>query len=85
MYYIYYEPNYYIHNKGKIILFQTPEEAMNFIQQFIGYSANRAVREGKNPLNVIMAQNAMQIKEFHAKEFETASCGFINFSDLIKR
>lgn len=37
----------YFHNKGRIILFESEQEASNFINMFINYSANRLAQENR--------------------------------------
>lgn len=36
----------YFHNKGRIILFESEEEANNFMNMFIQYSTDRFLQEG---------------------------------------
>lgn len=37
----------YFHNKGRIILFESQEEAQNFMNMFIQYSINMLMQEGR--------------------------------------
>lgn len=37
----------YFHDKGRIILFETPQEAETFVNGFIQYSTNRLAQEGR--------------------------------------
>lgn len=44
----------YFHNKGRIILFESQQEAENFINMFVNYSMQRLASEGR-------AQQVMQV------------------------
>lgn len=37
----------YFHNKGRIVLFESEQEASNFMNMFIQYSTNRLAQEGR--------------------------------------
>ena len=83
MFFIFYEPLlYYFHQKGKIILFDNPQEAMDFAQRFIKYSIMRASKEGINPLEVMQAQNGIKILSTNDFLFKGITCGTINFRDI---
>lgn len=46
MFIIQHQSDIYFHNKGKIILFDSQEEAQSFMSMFIQYSTNRVAQEG---------------------------------------
>lgn len=70
--------NMYLHDKRKIILFPTVEEAQGFTQSFFQYSMNRMTQEDPmSVMEVIMAQNAVNIEEYKGVGAQT-----IEFKDL---
>lgn len=75
----------YFHNKGRIILYESPEQATRFLEEFINYAMNRLVREGANqmeimtvPMTVQMNSHIMNI-DFDIDEVE---CGTVYATDL---
>lgn len=46
MFVIIHQSGLYFHNKGRIILFESQQEASNFMNMFIQYSTNRLAQEG---------------------------------------
>ena len=72
--------NVYMHEKGKIILFPTAQEASSFVNAFFQYSMNRMMQE--NPMrtmDVLAAQNAVCIEAYNGVGAET-----VEFKDLKK-
>ena len=71
--------NVYMHEKGKIILFSTVEEASNFVSLFFDYAMNRAAQEGGLGLipQIMMAQGAVTIEEYKGTGAET-----VEFKDV---
>lgn len=75
----------YFHNKGRIILYESPEQATRYMQEFIEYAMNRLVQEGANqmeimtvPMTVQMNSHIMNI-DFDIDEVE---CGTVYATDL---
>lgn len=75
----------YFHNKGRIILYESPEQATRFLEEFINYAMNRLVQEGANqmeimtvPMTVQMNSHIMNI-DFDIDEVE---CGTVYATDL---
>lgn len=75
----------YFHNKGRIILYESPEQATRFLEEFINYAMNRLVREGANqmeimtvPMTVQMNSHIMNI-DFNIDEVE---CGTVYATNL---
>ena len=72
--------NMYLHDKRKIILFSTIEEAQGFTQAFFQYSMERMSHEDPmRVIEVVMAQNEVVIEEYKGVGAET-----IEFKDLKK-
>ena len=46
MFYIMHSSRLYFHNKGRIILFESQQEAENFLKMFIQYSTQRFMQSG---------------------------------------
>lgn len=55
--------NIYMHDHGKIILFNSPNEAQFFIQKFIEYSQTKAMQEGRIDLIPAIMSVKAQIEE----------------------
>lgn len=75
----------YFHNKGRIILYESPEQATRFLKEFIEYTMNRLVQEGADhmeimtvPMTVQMNSQIMNI-DFDIDEVE---CGTVYATDL---
>lgn len=74
---------YYFHKKGKIILFEQPEEAQWFLQGFQQYAINRHFQEQQSPFAIMEAQQIISNLAIIQKDFlETPECGIIMFKDL---
>lgn len=75
----------YFHNKGKIILYETPEQATRFLQEFIQYAISRLIQEGTNPMQ---AMSSSMIIQSHSRIMEidfdmnTVECGTVYATDL---
>lgn len=76
----------YFHNKGRIILFVSEQEANNFIQMFIQYSISRLGQEGR-------IGEVMQVPVFVMHEctitpvdfdVENVECGTVMASELFE-
>lgn len=72
----------YMHDHGKIILFNSPSEAQFFVQQFIEYSQTRAMQMGRIDLIPAIMSANVQIEEWTDRM--SCICGTVNF-DNIKR
>ena len=75
----------YFHNKGRIILYESPDQAMRFIQAFINYAMNRLAQEGKNQMELMTApitiQNNSHIMEVDF-DIDKVECGTVYATDL---
>ena len=49
----------YFHNKGRIILFETQDEAQYFLELFSQYSMQRLAKEG-NPMAIMQVHMVLQ-------------------------
>ena len=74
----------YMHDHGKIILFNNQSEVQNFVGNFINYSMGKALQEGLNVIEVMSAGNEVKIEEWTEALANSATCGTINFKDLKK-
>lgn len=75
----------YFHNKGRIILYESPEQATRFLKEFIEYAMNKLVQEGADhmeimtvPMTVQMNSQIMNV-DFDIDEVE---CGTVYAIDL---
>ena len=75
----------YFHNKGRIILYESPQQAMRYLKEFIEYSINRLAREGANqtelitvPINIQTNSHVMEI-DF---DIDSVECGTVYAVDL---
>ena len=75
----------YFHNKGRIILYESPEQATRFLKEFIEYAMNRLAQEGADhmeimtvPMTVQMNSQIMNV-DFDIDEVE---CGTVYAIDL---
>ena len=73
---------YYLQNKGKIILFENPQEAEMFLQNFYQYSLQKLLTE-RNPEGLFELQKIFQLLHIIEKNFEEdPPCGVIHFHEL---
>ena len=85
MFYIIHSSGLYFHNKGRIILFESQDEAQNFVEMFIQYSTNRIMQE--NPMEVmqvpitIMRECKIATVDFDINEIK---CGTVLAYDLFE-
>lgn len=77
----------YFHNKGRIILFETPEEANNFLNMFIQYSTSRLAQMGK--LSAAMQTGIIIMNECEIKpagfDIENVKCGVVWMKELFDK
>lgn len=74
----------YFSNKGRIILFNTSQEAEVFLQAFYQYALNRIGQETQDPLEFLNFQKTMNEIYILELDFEgTPPCGIINYLDLL--
>ena len=77
----------YFHKDGKIILFETPEEANEFLNYFIRYAIQQLHNEGRTaeamsaPM-VITQQSKLTPVNF---DINTVECGVVYCKDLRKQ
>lgn len=75
----------YFHNKGKIILYETPEQATRYLQEFIQYAVNRLAQEGVNHMELMTAPMIIQS---HSRimnidfDIDDVECGTVYATDL---
>ena len=76
----------YFHKDGKIILFESPQEANEFIKYLVHYSVQRLEREGRlgealtAPM-IITQQSQLTPVDF---DIDTVECGVVYCKDLCK-
>lgn len=86
MYIIMHSSGLYFHNKGKIILFDSQEQAQYFLNGFVEYSIN----EFSKQRDMMMAMQApiiitQECKIILAnKDIESVECGVIYAKDLLE-
>lgn len=86
MFVIMHSSGLYFHNKGRIILFESEQEAHNFMEMFISYSTNRFAQEGNMgaimqvPIVVMHECEIMPIN-FNVNNVE---CGTVLASELFE-
>lgn len=75
----------YFHNKGRIILYETPDQATRFIEAFIHYTMNRLAQEGANQIEIMTApmtiQSQSQIMEVDF-DIDNVECGTVYVTDI---
>lgn len=75
----------YFHNKGRIILYETPEQATRYLQEFIQYAINRLAQEGTNHIELMTApmiiQGHSRIMEIDF-DVNEVKCGTVYATDL---
>lgn len=73
---------YYFHEKGKIILFEDPNEANALINAFYQYAAVRLVSE-RGPQGIFELQHVMSALDIVEQDFiDTPECGVVYFKDV---
>jgi len=76
----------YMHDNGKIILFNSQEEINSFVQGFINYATQRAIKEGHMLKigEIIAAGNNVAIDEWRDGDEKSCTCGTIKYEELKK-
>lgn len=88
MFVIQHHSGLYFHNKGRIILFESQEEAQYFIGLFSQYSMQRLAQEGSDPIEIMQAQMILQGEcriipvNF---DIENIECGIVLASELLEK
>lgn len=78
------DDGYYIHHKGKIILFESPQEAEMFLQNFHQYSLQRLLQE-KGAQGFFEVENTFSKLQIIEKVFEEIPpCGVVSFHEIVK-
>lgn len=77
----------YFHYEGKIILFNTSEEANFYMDLFTKYSIQRLLQESQNPAALIEVHQRLSTVQLFEWDFEQPSppCGFVNFNEIFTR
>ena len=70
--------NSYFHNNGKIILFETEQEAQNFLNDFDNYISLEAFSMGIDPEQIDELRQNTAIENLPTE----LHCGVINFKDI---
>lgn len=80
------ESRAYFHNKGRIILFETQQEAQNFANLFAQYSTDRLMREGRMTeiIGVSMYMSGCQIIQPNF-DIEKVKCGTVLARELFEQ
>lgn len=76
----------YFHSQGKIIIFETPEEANAFINALVHYSVERLQAEGRTQEAMTVPMVIMQESNLVPVDFDinTVECGVVFCRDLCK-
>lgn len=73
----------YMHDHGKIILFNSQEEIKYFVQNFIDFSMQQAMRGQISSIGEIMAAgNNVVISEWRECDEKSCTCGTIKYEEL---
>lgn len=87
MFVIMHQSGLYYHNKGRIILFESQQEAQYFLELFQQYSMQRFAQEG-NPMTVmqvpIILQSECNIIPVNF-DIDTIECGTVLASELLEK
>lgn len=77
----------YFHNKGRIILYETRQEAESFLDMFIQYSTSRLAQMGK--LSAAMQTGIIIMNECEIKpagfDIENVKCGVVWMKELFDK
>lgn len=76
--------NYYFHNEGKIIIFDTVEEAQFFLQGFMNYSMNRGLQEFGADF-AFTGLKKLSSLEIIPLDFNCETCETINLKNIAKK
>lgn len=82
------ESRAYFHNKGRIILFETEQEAQNYANLFSQYSTDRLMREGRmsEVIGVPMYMSGCQIIRADTDfNIEKVKCGTVLARELFEQ
>ena len=75
----------YFHNNGRIILYESPEQAMRFLEAFINYAMNRLAQEGADHMELMSAPLVIQSNS-HIMEIDfdidNVECGTVYVTDI---
>ena len=77
----------YFHNKGRIILFTSQEEAQYFLELFQQYSMQRLAQEG-NPMTIMQVPMVLssECKIIPVNfDIEKVECGTVMASELLEK
>lgn len=75
----------YWHNKGRIILYETQNQAQRYIQEFIQYATNRIAQESGDPMvamtapMTIMTNSVVIPVDF---DIDNVECGTVYVTDI---
>ena len=86
MYVVMHSNNYYFHNKGKIILFESHQEVQYFLEVFSQYATHRMMAEG-NPIGAMQASATIQSKCKIIPDFDTSkiTCDTIMAREILEK
>lgn len=75
----------YFHNNGRILLYETPEQAMRFLQDFINYAMNRLAQGGANQIEMMTAPMTIQSNSVIMEvdfDVDNVECGTVYVTDI---
>lgn len=78
----------YFHNKGRIILFESQQEAQYFLELFSQYSMQRIAQEQQDPMAVMQVPMVLQgeCKIMPVNfDIEKIECGTVMASELLEK
>lgn len=88
MFVIQHNSGLYYHNKGRIILFESPQEAQNFMQMFVQYATERITAESQGDIGAIMRVPIVVMHECGIVpvdfDIETVECGTVWARELFE-
>ena len=86
MFVIMHKSGLYFHNKGRIILFESQQEAKNFMEMFINYSMDRLGQEGRLDMTIQVPIIAMHECKIIPVDFDinNVECGTVFAAELFE-
>lgn len=75
----------YFHNNGRILLYETPEQAMRFLQDFTNHTMNKLAQEGVNQIGIMTTPMTIQGNSIIMEadfDIDNVECGTIYATDV---
>lgn len=86
MFYIIHNSGLYFHNKGRIILFETQEEASSFMNMFLQYATEKLMQDGR--IGEIMRAQMVLANECKITQaspnIQDVECGVVFMKELFE-